>query len=270
MGTSQTSHGPGSGVAMVPPWADDVDDSTGDPDGGLDGAGEEDKPPVPTAPPGRFRDARRSIGGFTRTGNTHDLQRALRHYVSSGYGGSGTMSRRFGGTAATAGRLNSVLSSGTRPDGTALRDATLTSGTDVNDVLDAIVDAVRPGDGTQDAESSRLAVRDALVALLERFPDADPLSLTDAQREFVIERYAALDVFGRFCLDLRATIMDKAADAATGLNRLKQVRAFINEQVSAAFRNVRERGGATNTANVASLTRQALREAFSVFEEYLS
>jgi hypothetical protein len=86
--------------------------------------------------------------------------------------------------------------------------------------------------------------------------DADLLALTDAQREFVIERYAALDVYGRFCLDLKKTIMDKAPDPATALRRLRQVREFISQQVASAFRTVRERGAPATTANVARLTAQ--------------
>jgi hypothetical protein len=189
--------------------------------------------------------------------------------VRTGYGGGETMSRRLGGTAATAGRLNGVLQSGRAPDGNSLRDAVLASGSDVNVVLDAIVDAASPGNGTQDRESSRRAVRDSLTDLLARYPGADLLALTDAQRELVIERYAALDVYGRFCLDVQKTIMDKAPDPATALRRLRQVREFISQQVSAAFRAIRRQGGPATTANVARLTAQALRETLSVFEEYI-
>lgn len=257
---------------MVPPWADDIDDDADT--SGENSSDPDEKPrtdtPVPIAPPARFRDVRRGLGGFARSGDKADLRRALGHYVRSGYGGSGTMSRRLGRTASTAGRLNNVLQSGARLDGTALRDATLASGNDVNAVMDAVVDAVRPGDGTQDGESSRRAVRDALSDLLDRFPNADLLALTDMQRQFVIERYAALDLYGRFCLDLQKTITGKAPDTATGLRRLKQVRAFITEQVSAGFRAIRERGSVVTSANVVGLTKQALRETLGVFEEYLA
>ncbi|MFF5079135.1 Qat anti-phage system associated protein QatB [Actinoplanes sp. NPDC000266] len=179
------------------------------------------------------------------------------------------MSRRFGGTGATAGRLNGVLRSGEAPDGSSLRDAALAGAGDVNIVLDAIVDAASPANGTQDGESSRRAVRDALTDLLDRYPDADLLALTDVQREFVIERYAALDVYGRFCLDVQKTIMAKAPDPATGLRRLRQVREFISQEISAAFRSIRKRSGPTTTANVSRLTARALHQTLSVFEDYI-
>jgi len=208
------------------------------------------------------------MGGFVRTGDSRDLRRALSHYVRTGYGGTATMTRRLGGTAATAGRLSGILQSGHAPDGTELRDAVLASGNDVTAILDVIVEAASPADGTQDKESSRRAVRDALSDLLAKFPDADLLALTEAQRTFVIERYAALDVYGRFCLDLQKTVLDKAPDLTTGLRRLKYVREFITEQVSAAFRAIRERGWSATTASVGRMTREALRETLNVFEEY--
>lgn len=269
MGTSQSSSGPGGGVPLVPPWADDIGEPAA---GGGDEAQEPAEPggqePILLAPRARFRDSRRALGEFARSGGGRGLQRALAHYVRTGYGGTSTMTRRMGGTARTAGRLNAVLQSGRAPDGTELRDALLASGSDVNVVLDAIVNAASPADGTQDAESSRRAMREALSDLLRWSPDVDFLALTDAQRFFVIERYTALDVYGRFCLDLQRTIMDKSPDPATGLRRLKQVREFIAEHVAAAFRAIRERGTSATTSNVTQLTRDALQATFSVFEEY--
>lgn len=254
----------------MPPWADDIDTaappdpSAGEPDG---------KEPLATdqqdvAPRGRFRYARRGLGAYARTGDSLELRRALSHYVISGYGGSATMARRMGGTAAVAGRLNGVLQSGQAPDGSVLRDVLLASGRDARAVLDAIVDAASPTNGTLDRESSRGAVRDALCDLLDRFPEADLLALTDPQRDYVVERFAALDVFDRLCLDLRKTIMSKAPDAATGLHRLAQVREFIAEHVSAAFASVRARGDAATSASIVQITSQALRATFVVFEEY--
>jgi hypothetical protein len=274
VGTSQSSNGPGAGVALVPPWADDVESAdTGAPavPPDADGADSEEQPDTkltPLAPPARFRGARRSLGEYARNGDSRELRRALGHYVRTGYGGSGTLTRRLGGTAATANRLGGVLQSGKMPDGTELRDAIIASGNDVNVVLDAIADAASPIDGSQDKEASRRAVRDSLSELLVKYPDADLAALTDAQRLFVIERYAALDVYGRFCLDLQKTVMEKAADAATGLRRLKSIREFVVQQVAAAFRAVRERGSVTTTRSIARLTSEALKETLAVFEEY--
>lgn len=255
---------------MVPPWVDELSPEAESADPlSSEQPTPTQKLPVPMAPPGRFRDARRSLGGFARTGNTRDLRRSLGHYVRQGYGGGGTLARRLSGTASTAGRLGGVLQSGLRADGTALRDLALASASDVNVIMDAIVEAVRPTDGTQDAEASRKAVRDALSDLLGRFPDADLLALDDSQREFIVERYTALDVYNRFCLDMQKTIMAKA-DPITGLARLKQISSYITQTVAASFRTVRDRRVPTTSSSIAHLTKQALAETFAVFEEYLT
>lgn len=268
MGTSQTSKGPGSLVPMVPPWADQVADQSGTP-AAVDAIEPQDQEvTVPIAPQGRFRDARRNLGAFVRTGSPNDLKRTFHFYVANGYGGSRTLSRRLSRTSATASRLDGILRFDSLREAAALQDAILSSSANANSIMDAIVEATQPADGTQDAECTRAAIRDALADLLDRFPEADLLSLSDIQREYVVERYVALDVYGRFCLDLRATVMAKASDAATGLSRLKQVRAFIHEHVSAAFKQLRDEGHTINSTGVASMAAQALRMTLIVFEDY--
>ena len=84
------------------------------------------------------------------------------------------------GTASTAGALGNALSAlaaGEPAEAGSPLDPALLSGRSVDDIMDAVVEAVRPVDGTQDAEASRAAIRDALAELLTRFPDADLLSL---------------------------------------------------------------------------------------------
>jgi hypothetical protein len=270
VGTSQSSTGPGPGVALVPPWADEVPPDN-PPDPNPDNTLEEPDPNRPQeAPPARFRDTRRSLGSYARSGNNQDLRRALGHYVRSGYGGTANMTRRLSGTAVTAGRLGTMFQTGQTPDGTSLRDAALANGNDANAVLDAIVDAASPADGTQDKEASRHSIRNALSDLLARFPGADLFALTELQRNYLIERYAALDVYARFCLDLQKSVLDKAPDAVTGMRRLRHIREFISEQVSASFRRIRDSNASPTTRSIAQLARSALRETMAVFEEYTS
>jgi hypothetical protein len=209
------------------------------------------------------------LGSFARRGDTIDLRRAVGHYVSSGYGGASTMGRRLSATSSTASRLGGVVTSGRTPDGTDLRDRVLATGADANQIMDAIVEGVRPVDGTQDAEASRRAVRDALSDLLDQFPDADLLALDTTQRDFVIERYTALDVYNRFALDMERTVIDKAPDATTALSRMKQIQGYIKEQVAAGFRRVRDRGDRPTSRGVLGLVRSALAETLLIFEEYL-
>ena len=287
MGTSQSSGGPGSGVPMVPSWTPDP--PAADPPAGAPPAGDDDAAPgeergeaptapaaapprpVPVAPAARFVGARRSFGEFARTGDAHDLRRGLGHYVRSGYGGSPTATQRFGGTAATAGALGGALAgvaAGQPAAPGSPLDPALLAGRSVNEVMDAVVEAVRPIDGTQDAEAERAAIRDALSELLTRYPEADLLNLDPEQRGFAIERFTAIDVFRRFELDLGKTIVEKAPNAATALARLKQARDYVKQTVAAAFRKLRDAGRMLTAGRIGRVVHDALKETFEVFEGY--
>ena len=134
--------------------------------------------------------------------------------------------------------------------------------------MDAVVEAVRPVDGTQDAEAERASIRDALSELLTRFPDADLLSLETDQRDYVIERFTAIDVFRRFELDLGKTILEKAPNANTALGRLKEVRDYVKQSVAASFRKLRDAGRTQMSGRIGQMVQEALKETFEVFEAY--
>ena len=88
----------------------------------------------------------------------------------------------------------------------------------------------------------RAAIRYALSELLGRFPDANLLDLSEDQRLFAIERYVALDVYSRFTLDVGKTVKDRAPSASAALSRLKDVKDYIKETISARFRDLRKAG----------------------------
>jgi hypothetical protein len=268
-------------VPMVPPWVPDVVPADG-PDAGNDDAPGQPAsntpapaapaPPVPIAPAGRFGPSRISLGRYARSGSSDDMRRGLGHYVGKGLGGGGTASRRFGGTASTAGSLYGALSSAASGQAAAPDspfDPALLAGRSASETMDALVEAVRPIDGTQDAESSRQAIRDALSELLTRFPEADLLNLSEDQRVFAIERYVAVDVYNRFRLDVGKAIQDNAPGVAAALARFKEVKDYIKQTVSAAFRQVRAAGQALNARRITQMVRQALGETFRVFQDYV-
>lgn len=278
MGTSKSGTGPAAGVPLVPPWVPDpIPPANDDSGNGADGQNQEAPPalapqPAPMAPRGRFGPARSNLGTFARTGGSHDMYRALGHYVHRGLGGPGTAARRMGGTARTAGTLFGALSAAAAGQAAAPGspfDPALLAGRSVDEVMDALVEAVRPVDGTQDAEASRRAIRDAVAELLDRFPEANLLDLSEDQRGFVIERYVALDVFNRFALDLGKTVRDKAPSLSAALSRLEDIKDYIKEVVSARFRALRKVGEHLGARRIMEMVGQALRETFEVFEEYV-
>ena len=294
MGTSASSKGPGSGVPMVPPWvpasapppppeeegvnlAAGAEEDSGSPE--LDQSKSVAVPlpsaPViaPVAPPRRFNSARRNLGDFAHTGDTAAMRRGVGQYFRSGYGGGSRAVARFGGTASTAnaiyGALSNVAAGQPSGPGSPL-DPALLAGRSAREVVDAVVEAVRPADGTQDAEAERASAKDALSELLTQFPDADLLSLSEEQRELVTERFVAIDVFRRVQLDLGKTIQDKAPTAAAGLARLKEVKDYVKETVAAAFRKLKTAGTRITKGCVNQVVRAALLDAFAVFEGYMT
>lgn len=290
MGTSQSSNGSPSGVPMVPPWVPDIPLPSQPPSNGADAgaeaggapeagvppssppdAGAAPRQPIPVAPARRFSGANRNLGDFAKRGDQGSMRRGLGQYVKKGYGGSATATRRMGGTAQTAQSLYSALGGGSAnpysAPGGAL-DPALTAGRSANEVMDAVVEAVCPVDGTQDAEASRTSIKDALADVLNQYPDADLLNLQQEQRELAIERFVSGDVFRRIDLDLGKSIRDKAPNATTGLGRLKEVREYVRETVAASFRRLREGGQRLVAGRITEVAQSAIREAFQVFEGY--
>jgi hypothetical protein len=195
------------------------------------------------------------------------MRRGIAHYVSTGYGGAGTMSRRLGSVSTTAGSLSRALDPRTGDSGV---DRALLQGRSAEEIIDAVVEAARPRDGTLDAEASREAIRNALSDLLGQYNDVDLLNLSDAQREFVIEHFAAHDVYRRFALDVGKHLVDKAPNATIGLARLKQARSYIRQTIAESFRLLRQAGQAITTANVRTTVTKALANSLAVFEGYLT
>ena len=284
MGTSASSTGAPSNVPMTPPWVPDLIPPSDDQADGDDDAGTQDShdkgvnqpepspAPLPIAPWGRFGPARRRLGWFARSGSKEDMRRGVGHYVSRGLGSSKSASRRFGGTARTAGALYGALSSTAagrpfKPD--APLDPGRLAGRSAREIVDAVVEAVRPVDGTQDAEASRHAVNEGLSYLLDRYPDADLLNLHEEQRLFVIERFIAQDVYNRLSLDVGKAVREKASDFSAALLRMRQIKEYLRETISARFRAVRATASVLTPRSVAQMATRALAEAFEVFEDYI-
>lgn len=289
MGTSQSSNGSPPGVPMVPPWTPPPppDDNSALPPGGDDGAppddaGNESAPPdhpapppkplqPPIAPAGRFTAARSGVGNFANTGDKAALRRGLGHYVRKGYGGSKTAAARMGGTSATAAGLYNALAPGNASATTItgeVFDRTVLVGRTAKEVINAVIEAVRPIEGTQDAEAARASLRDALSEVLVVYPDADLLDLNAEQREFAVEMYVAEDIYRRFDLDLGTHIRSKAPSATSASSRMKQARDYIKERVRASFRKLRKAGQVFSDKRVHQIVHQALRDTFQVFEGY--
>lgn len=303
MGTSGFSHGPGPGVPLVPRW---VPDLPPDAPPTLEPSLPPDTPPdippsqnpaaqnvivppaieiplppsqvnpqitqVDLAPQRRFRDARLSLGRFAETGSTDDLRRGLGRYVRHGLGGSTTGVRRMGSTARIAGTLYDSLSALQSGQATAAQlgiDPAILVGRPAKEVMDMIVEAIRPIDGTQDAEANRQAIAYATSDLLIEFPNVDMITLTVEQIEILIERYVAHDLCLRVELDVGSQIEKNAPDLSTAVTRLEDMKEFIVAEVRTTFQAQRNRGERLQRGRVGMFVTSILREILRIFEEYL-
>ena len=79
----------------------------------------------------------------------------------------------------------------------------------------------------------------------------------------------ALDIYGRFRLDVGQAVQEKAASATVAMARLKEIRDYIRETVAAMCRRLRTGNQVLNAGRVARTASQVLREAFQVFEDYV-
>lgn len=278
---------------MVPPWTPEPppDEPHVETDPNTDGAEQSDDPSAnpksdePTnpnqvgphsgedilAPPGRFRSTRTALGAFGTSGSSQSMRTGVGRYVRTGLGGSAVASRRFAGTARTAGSLYSSLAlaaAGQTEPGSPL-DPALLAGRSAEQVLAAVVEAARPAVGTQDAEAARFAIAEALSDTLKRYPDADLLALSEDQRLNAVECYLSLDVFNRFDLDVGKSIRQKCPSVAQELSRMREVKGYIREVVASEFRKARPTSLPMNASRLAAISSKALRDAFQVFEDYL-
>lgn len=245
MGTSQSSKGSPSNVPMAPSWV---------------------APNSPIAESGRFGPARRNIASFMGDGQSSSMRKGVGQYIKKGYGGSKTATSRMAGTVQKASIFFDALNPTTQAG--AVIDPVLLAGKSADEIMDAIVEVVAPIDGTQDTESSRDSVKNALCELLEKFPNADLGNLDDTQRIYALEKFVADDVFRRIYLDLGQIIQSKAPNITIGLSRLKEIKDYVKETVAASFRKNTQNGIPLISNNIKSIVSTAIQETFSVFEDY--
>ncbi|MFT3697730.1 MAG: hypothetical protein QM831_31615 [Kofleriaceae bacterium] len=174
----------------------------------------------------------------------------------------------MGGTVAGGVALYGALSSlsGT---GTVNLDPVVLRGQSANDVINAIVEATQPIDGTLDAEARRSSSAEALAELLKNYPDADLFKLTEEQKLAVVETYVANDVFHRIDLDLGKTLQDNAPSIVTAMARHEEIRNYVREAVADSFRRLKAAGQALTRHSMTQIIGAAISETFIVFEGYL-
>jgi hypothetical protein len=264
-------------VPLVPSWVLPVDAPTEEPPEKPEDPedAEEDKKPAPgpaLAPSKRFLAARLNLGKFADSGSKSSLASGLGHYVRSGLGGASTAAQRLAGTARVAGRLFGGLegfrTGDAQPEEFGLDRASL-SGKSAREVGDKIVDAICPVDGSQDTEARRDSLSRAISELTEQYPNVDLTALTPEQIDRLLEVFISYDISHRIELDVGKAIFDKAANYATAVKRIEEMRQYVREKISATFREKIKNGEKLTRKSGASLMGSVIRDTMSVFEDYL-
>lgn len=282
MGTSASSTGPGSGVPLVPPWVDDVDnDSSQAPDGDNGTPQDQDEPtgkqdqsaiqPPAIAARARFRTTRTNLGSFSRGGDTDALKRGLGQYSRSGLGGARQASNRMARTARNSGILYSALNAlagrGNAPSDLRV-DISQLRGLSAQEIVDRIAEAISPSDGSQDSEANRESISQALRELVVLEPDINLSALTEDQIAAVVESYISHDIFHRVELDVGKAIFSNT-DPATAIQRLDLMYNYIRRCVSSALQRLDAFRKSLTQSEASRISRAIIAETFNVFEEYL-
>ena len=84
-----------------------------------------------------------------------------------------------------------------------------------------------------------------------------------------IERFIAQDVYNRLILDVGKAVQEKASGFSAALLRMRQIKDYIRETISASFRAMRAIASALTPRSVAQMATRAFAEAFAVFEDYI-
>jgi hypothetical protein len=284
MGTSASSPGPGKGVPLIPPGVPPINpfpDST--PNTPTEETTQQNtqqttqqtnNPSQPfsseLAPARRFAATRTSLGRYAHSGRNKDLAGGLGHYTRSGLKGAQRAAQRMGGAVKAAGALYNVLDNlrANRPGETTAEKSQL-AGRPAHEICDYIINTVSPLTGSQDNETARDAIAQAMADLMEQFPQIDLTAVSSEQIDLVIERYVAYEICHRIELDVGKAILTKSPDPTTAIRHLEEMKQYVRQQVAACFRARAEKGQRLTRNEAERVTATVIQDTFRIFEEYI-
>jgi hypothetical protein len=249
MGTSQSNPGPGGASPLVPPWADDKPEQ-----------------PLPPPDPNRFREFRRSLGEFVRSGSRSDLHSALGSYARTATGGSSVATRRMGGATKAGASLYGVLSSGTAGVSDSAIDLSSLAGLPCDAAIDAITKALSTTDG--DSDRIRVAMNHALVEALDGVTIFDPKLINP---DIVIEtmiNYLAEIIFLQVTTDAgsawsKAETPLHVIEAEHSLREL--IEASVDKEMASRISNGERR---LTTREMNNIQKEVIQSIWSDWERY--
>jgi hypothetical protein len=249
MGTSQSAKGPSSNVSMVPPWADDQPDQ-----------------PLPPPPTGRFKNFRRAMSKYVKSGNHDTLKTALGHYARTSTGGAKVAVRRFGNIIKTGGALLNFLATGQAPANAPGLSFSQIAGKPVEEAISIVADNLIAING--DSDRIRTAMNNALIEALEGVDTFNPSNMTEDMLADVMVNYLTESIF----LDVLQNsgesfnYLDNPIELVSRQNDLHELtRTIVDKNLSG---KTKDGIHALNAARISDLQRQAIIEVWQEWENY--
>ncbi|MBX3722412.1 MAG: hypothetical protein KF713_11290 [Turneriella sp.] len=269
MGTSASSKGSPSGTPLVPPWVPDIQKTI-------------KKPPEPAsinpeittqsskAPARRFQSTRRQLGNFATTGNKVNLKKGIAQYVTSGHGNKRNTLSRFGGTIHTGAVLYDTLLllpqavSGPKKE---LREKLEQANGNHHEIAITIIDELRPIDGSQDAEAMRTSMDTAFVELFKQNENFDILNMQANDVNFLLECFLSEEIYRRIELDVGSVIREKASNALTASERIREIKEFVYEIVRSEYPK-QSKGRIFSSKEIGHFIKKLMKSCIDIFAEY--
>jgi hypothetical protein len=283
MGTSAASSGAGSGVPFDPPWLDDVlPDFPGDgkPPLSEEPNNDEEDNPQPdekpnhspaVAPPARFRNARRNLGEFIRTGDREAFRSAIGYYSRSGMGGARRVANRMRVSTKSAANLFHVLQSArdnSDPNISEWVSTLAAQSTSAQDIVNEIIRYVAPNGGSVEENSCRDSMAFALQDLLANNPNIDLLQLGDESIWTLIESFLGYEASSRIYFDNGAYFENKEFSVQTVL-RMNEMYDYLRADLSAQIGKLRQTTPNATRKQLQEILQKAVENTFQVYEDSL-
>jgi len=266
MGTSASSAGPGPGVSFDPPWLDDID-LPNEPQPVKEKPNNLPQPEMPVAPRSRFRNARRSMGDYVKSGNKDSLSRSLGHYSKTGMGGAQNVANRLRVSTKVAANLFQSLrdlrEGDNQPIGAIISELK-SEGADAYRFIDVIIENVCPDGGSLDETSHRDSGYAALGEFFQKSPDADISNLSDDNLWSLTASFLGYETFSRIQLDIGQSFERQDIPVRDRVMRFNEMREYIKSEISSQIN--KHRNERQLSTDLQSILQTTIKNTFEVFE----
>jgi len=143
------------------------------------------------------------------------------------------------------------------------------AGKSAEEACGLLVNAICSSDGSLDSDLARDAFFGSLSEYMDVNPDCDLSSLGQDDIFLIIEGFLSESIYQRVRVDLGERIISAAPSLAAGMDRLREVREFVREQLSSVMRQQASLMSTVTSTAVVALARETIKLTAEIFEGYL-